>query len=235
MPSVWRWRLADRIAPDRRTVHAMISRWLDDDHHADRKPWSWTLVRGDADRAIDIALLDDTLVDRLITGAEAYRQSSMATPIRQVAVATWPQLAGSPAQTHWTMEFLSPVTFRRGQAFLPWPAPSSVFGSLRSSWRLFGAPHVGDVTLDLKLDPIVVSAMKGESQTERVVLRRSTAAHDRPTQLMVTGFTGSMRYAVDGAIDPSAVASLVALAPYAGVGAYTTWGFGAVRNLGYGK
>lgn len=240
MPSRWRWYVGGATVPDRRVVHAVVASWLDDDHHADRKPWSWTICQDGDQQVIDIGLLDDSLVDRLIARADKYRVASagrvaMIAPLEQVAATTWAQLARLPSRTCWTMEFVSPVTFRRGSHFLPWPAPSPVFGSLRSAWRSFGAPHVGDVTLDLKLDPIVVTAMSGESQTEQVVLRRSREVGGQPTQLTVTGFTGRLRYAVDGVVDPSAVAALVALAPYAGVGAYTTRGFGGVRHVRGGE
>ena len=41
------------------------------------------------------------------------------------------------------------------------------------------------------------------------------------------------RYAVDGGVaDPQVIDALVALAPFSGVGAYTTRGFGGVRALG---
>ena len=44
---------------------------------------------------------------------------------------------------------------------------------------------------------------------------------------------GTVRYAVDGGVaDPQVIDALVALAPFSGVGAYTTRGFGGVRTLG---
>ncbi len=41
-----------------------------------------------------------------------------------------------------------------------------------------------------------------------------------------------MGYAIDSAVDRQAVDTLVRLAPFSDVGAYTTRGFGGVRALG---
>lgn len=235
MPSVWRWRLGGDIIPERRVVHALLARWLDDDHHAERKPWSWAAHRDGDEHVIEIGIVDDTLAERLVAGADAHRASPatarlpMIEPVQQVAAVTWSQLAATPPQPKWTVRFISPVTFRRGDRFMPWPAPSSVFGSLRAAWRTFGAKHVGDLTVDLKADPLIVTALNGHSHTERVVLRAQPASGRPPVQVTVTGFVGCVQYALDGPIDPGAVAALLALAPYAGIGGYTTRGFGGAR------
>jgi len=196
-----------------------LSRWLDSDHHAQRKPWSWAAHT--ADRDLLIGLLDDRLTERLRSGAAA-----AGAPVRQVAAAGWSELRSGRARDCWQMEFTSPVTFRRGNRFLPWPSPSAVFGSLRAAWRHFGAPAVGDLELDLRLDPLVVTAVCGASRTERVTVHEQAS-------VLVGGFVGTVRYAVDGGVaDPQVIDALVALAPFSGVGAYTTRGFGGVRTLG---
>ncbi|WP_192909368.1 CRISPR system precrRNA processing endoribonuclease RAMP protein Cas6 [Gandjariella thermophila] len=182
--------------------------------------------------------MDDTLAGRLLEHADAYRRSArptgdlaMPTPLKQVEAVTWPQLAAGRDRPGWTLEFVSPVTFRRGNRFVPWPSPSAVFGSLRAAWRRFGARHVGDLEVDLRLDPIVVTAISGASQVERVVLheRPNPSGERQPVTVTVGGFLGRVTYAVDGTIDPAAVDSLTRLAPYTGVGSYTTRGFGGVR------
>ena len=219
MPSLWRCRWPGSAAePDRAAVHRVLSRWLDTEHHAQRKPWSWSA--GAAEGEILVGLLDDRLTDQLLHGADA-----AGTPVRQVAAVSWSELRDGRSRDGWCVEFVSPVTFRRGNRFLPWPAPSAVFGSLRAAWRHFGAPHVGDLALDLSLDPLVVTAVCGTSRTERV------AAH-RLNSVLVGGFVGTVRYAVDGAVDAAVVDTLIRLAPFSGVGAYTTRGFGGVRTAG---
>lgn len=194
----------------------MLSRWLDSDHQAQRKPWSWA---PDA-QGLLIGLLDDRLAERLRGGAD-----TVELPVAQLAAASWAELRSGQARDCWQLEFISPVTFRRGNRFLPWPSPSAVFGSLRATWRHFGAPEVGDLDLDLRLDPLVVTAFHGVSRTERVTVHKQDS-------VLVGGFLGTMRYAIEGAADPQVVDTLVRLAPFSGVGAYTTRGFGGVRILG---
>lgn len=218
MPSLWRCCWTATADPDPQTVHRTLSRWLDGDHHAQRKPWSWAGAA--SDRELLIGLLDDRLAERLMCGADA---TSM--PVAQVAAASWAELRDGPARDCWQLEFTSPVTFRRGNRFLPWPSPSAVFGSLRAAWRHFGAPEVGDLDLDLCLEPLVVTAFTGASRTERV------GVHKQDT-VLVGGFVGTIRYAIGGAVDPQIVDTLVRLAPFSGVGSYTTRGFGGVRILG---
>lgn len=150
MPSLWRCCWTGSVDPDRRAVHRTLSRWLDGDHHAQRKPWSWASAAPSPGRELLVGLLDDGLAERLCSGADA---ASM--PVQQVAAASWSELRSGRGRDCWQLEFISPVTFRRGNRFLPWPSPSAVFGSLRAAWRHFGAPEVGDLELDLALDPLV--------------------------------------------------------------------------------
>jgi len=216
MPSLWRCRWPEPAGPDRQAVHRTLSRWLDGDHHAQRKPWSWVVQTPD----LLIGLLDDQLAERLRSGAD-----TASMPVAQVAAASWAELRSGRVRDSWQLEFVSPVTFRRGNRFLPWPSPSAVFGSLRAAWRHFGTPEGGDLELDLRLDPLVVTAVCGASRTERVPV------HQRDS-VLVGGFVGTVRYAIDGAADAHTVDTLVRLAPFSGVGAYTTRGFGGVRKLG---
>ncbi|MGQ0841592.1 CRISPR system precrRNA processing endoribonuclease RAMP protein Cas6 [Actinokineospora sp.] len=221
MPSLWRLRLPlpDNGCVDRRGVHRMLSRWLDVDHHAQRKPWSWTTTGA----GLEIGLVDDSLVARLTRHA--------GRDLTQVATAPWAQLAAAHLGREWTVEFVSPVTFRRGNRLVPWPSPSAVLGSLRADWRRFAAPHVGDVIIDLSKEPVIVTSFRGASEVERVVLHeRPNAAGERvPVQATVGGFLGSLTYTIDGEVDAGAVGSLMALAPFSGVGAHTTRGFGGTR------
>jgi CRISPR-associated endoribonuclease Cas6 len=232
MPTLWQWQLTDHAAaPDRRAMHALLCRWLDTDHKAADKPWRWSLVKHRNGSAIEIGLLADDLVDRLLAAHAALshgRGSVFTAALPQVAATAWADLAQdrlhSRDEQEWSFRFTSPVAFRRGGRFLPWPAPAPVFGSLRRSWRTFAAPHVGDLNLDLSLDPLVVTAIDGTSAVEQVVLKDGVSVH-------VGGFLGRVRYTVDGRVDTAALAQLVRLAPFCGVGSYTTRGFGAVRVL----
>jgi len=94
--------------------------------------------------------------------------------------------------------------------------------------------YPGDLELDLALDPMIVTSVRGRSVTERVALRDRRSATRTTLQVPVDGFLGNVTYTIDGAVDPAAVSSLARLAPFCGVGAYTTRGFGAVRALAVG-
>jgi CRISPR-associated endoribonuclease Cas6 len=219
MPSLWRLPSAETSTMDVRAVHKLVSRWLDVDHHAKRKPWSWTMTT----EGLEIGLLDDELAGRLAR----YGGRSLS----QVDSVSWRQLAGRHNRREWTVEFVSPVTFRRGNKLLPWPSASAVLGSLRLDWRLFAAAHVGDVAVDLSLDPVVVMAFRGGSEVHEFVLhnRRDGAGELQPVSAKAGGFLGQVTYAVDGQIDPACVDALFRLARFSGIGAHTTRGFGGSR------
>ncbi|MFC0438054.1 CRISPR system precrRNA processing endoribonuclease RAMP protein Cas6 [Kutzneria buriramensis] len=238
MPSLWRLTLAQPGPTlDRRTVYRMLARCLDTDHHANRKPWSWTARREPGSLVVEVGLLDDTLADRLITGVEDTRRrhapaAGRPTGVHQIAACTWAQLLHGPVTTEWAFRFISPVTFRRGNRFLPWPAPSAVLGSLRASWRTFAPADIADVTVDLSGDPIVVTGVDGTTTVEQVVLhdRADSTGTRRPVSVAVGGFSGQVRFAVDTpGFDPTGVTALARLAPFSGIGAYTTRGFGGAR------
>lgn len=236
MPSLWRSGCAEPEVLDRRAIHAQLSRWLDDDHHAKHKSWSWTLVGGDdGPRELQVGLLDDGLAARLLAGADRTRRSRCPIPglgsgdsFQQVAAVSWAQLAAPAGARAWTVRFVSPVTFRRGNKFLPWPSPEAVFGSLRTTWRTYAPPSVGEIDLDLRLDPLIVAAIDGASVVERVELRAAEQGGE-PRKVTVGGFLGAVRYALDGAADARVVDGLMRLAVFSGVGAYTTRGFGGVQ------
>lgn len=232
MPAIWSLPLTGGHSVDRRGVHALLSEWLDTDHHASSKPWSWSASGGE----LRVGVFDDRLSERLHERFDVYRRSrtgragvELAGSLRQVAGAPWDALRSATAHREWRVDFTTAVTFRRGRRFVPWPSPSAVFGSLRATWRTFAAPHVGDLELDLALDPLVVTSVRGATVVEQVALRDHRTPGRAVTRLPVSGFIGAVGYAIDGAVDPSAVGALARLAPFCGVGAYTTRGFGAVR------
>lgn len=219
MPSRWTWDVDGPL--DRRATHRRLAWWLDSDHKAKSKAWSWT----ETSTGIEIGLLDDALVERLLAGA--------GEAVTQVETVLWENMRRSASRRAWVVEFVSPVTFRRGNRLYPWPSPSAVLGSLRASWREFAAPHIGDITLDLQHDPVVVTAISGASEVERFVLHERPDSSGKKVPVMVTagGFRGRVTYAVDGGCDPDTIESLMTLMPFAGIGAHTTRGFGGGRLI----
>ncbi len=232
MPSLWQWPCTKPDQLDRRAVFTALARLLDVDHRAQHKPWSWTLVDdGDQGCALRVGLLDVALVPRLHQRCPADLAGLRLTgPVEQLTACEWSTLREGHRGRRWDITFVSPVTFRHGNQFLPWPAPSAVLGSLRRTWQAFGAAEAGPVELDMRLDPIVVFGLDGASRTERVELdapRRRGGDGSRGA-VTVGGFLGNVTYGLVGEADPAEVGALVRLAPFAGVGAYTLRGFGGV-------
>jgi CRISPR-associated endoribonuclease Cas6 len=225
MPSRWEITLpgVDAAGVRLEWVHAAVSGWFDDGeagHRVQVKPYAVSPpFASDRGAAISIGLIDDALADRLPTRAASgvtVRLGSVATrlngPPRQVAASTWAQLGEPTSAEAWCLRFVSPTTFRRGNAFAPSPAPAAILGSLRRSWATFGPEPV---LLELSPDPVWLTDIDVTSQVVRVAGRT------------VSGFTGRLRFACDAGPEAArAVNTLVGLAPYAGVGAHTTSGFG---------
>ena len=231
MPSRWTVRLprmdATRVTPEQ--VHAVVSGWFDTApgaHEQQRKAYSVSLPRPTGDHTvIGIGLVDDRLVDPLHTGAGRGRRlrfGSQTTVLDRDPCQThgipWAELNKPSAATSWSLRFVTLTTFRRGNAFTPNPGLKPILGSLRQVWRASAPPELPPLVLELTPEPVWLTAIDVSSRTTRV------------NDLLVSGFTGRLRFACDG--PPAVVAAvdrLVRLSAYAGVGAYTTRGFGVVR------
>jgi len=93
-----------------------------------------------------------------------------------------------------------------------------ILGGLRRAWLVAAPPGLAPLVLDLTPEPVWLTDIEVSSQVALVNGR------------VVSGFTGRLRFACDAAPEvAAAVDRLVRLAPYSGVGAYTTRGFGTVR------
>jgi CRISPR-associated endoribonuclease Cas6 len=228
MPS--RWELAlpgvDGSRLQVEWLHAVVSSWFDQgaaEHAARFKGYAVSPPRPvEGGAAFEIGVLDDALVPRLLTAA------APGTPIRlgsrtlrlprgplQTAATTWPGLAVSAATRSWVLRFVTPVTFRRGNRFSPWPDPPAVLGGLRARWSAFAPKELPPVALDLSADPVWVTDVAGANEVIRV------------DQRIVSGFVGRVRWECDADdATASTVNSLLRLAGYGGVGAHTTRGFG---------
>lgn len=230
MPSRWEITLPGVDAATVRSehLHAVVSGWLDrgGGHHAQHKGYSVVPARQiDGAVVIEVGLVDDRLIDRLATHAAqgvrvrlGSQWSEVARSPRQVAGTPWHSLAASGPASAWCLRFVTPTTFRRGNAFTPSPALEAIIGSLRSRWDRFAPASIGPVKLDLSMKPLWITDIEVTSQVSKV------------GGLTVSGFTGRIRFACDSGDEVSAtVDRLVRLAPYTGVGAHTTRGFGVTR------
>lgn len=207
-------------------AHAAIARRVDTDHHAPVKPFT---IGPPLDRtggvSLRVGLLDDTLVGVLDAsfvqdptvrlGRHHYRYAEADV----VAAAGWAQLVAPSAATRWTVQFLTPTTFRRGGRTSPWAAPESVARGLVARWRGLHPASAPELD-DRQARSIWVSDVRGESVTVQ------------GPDSTVSGFVGSVTYRGDlGTPACAAFGRLLGLAEFAGVGSFTTFGFGQVRVL----
>ena len=230
MPSRWEITLPGIEPGELRWehLHAVVSRWLDADdveHHGKSKGWSVTPPRvGRGGPFVEVGLVRDDLVPRLLAGAARgvrvrLGRDHVTLPRHpdQVAAVPWGELGRGHRDRAWSLRLATPMTFRRGNRFTPLPAPSPMLGSLRRSWNTW-APPVEALTLDLAHDPAWVTDLDGRNEVVKV--------NDRT----VSGFIGRVRFECDADGDVAlAVHRLVQLAPFTGIGAHTTRGFGVVR------
>jgi CRISPR-associated endoribonuclease Cas6 len=226
MPSQWTIRLDGPTDPGfpAEAPHAVVSRWLDDDHNAQAKSFSIAPpTRFGRFLVLHIRLLDDVLSGRLteqaVVGSSVRlgrHPFTVAAPPTLVDGASWTDLASTPPARSWEVLYLSPATFRHRNRSSPWPAPASVLTGLSVRWRL--------------LDPVTAPAP--DPQTLRTVWVSDIEGRSEPftlKQMIVSGFVGRLRYVCDGTPDQiAAVSSLFSFARYAGIGSHTAFGCGTV-------
>lgn len=224
MPSQWTISLDGPADPDIPTEapHAVVSRWLDEDHTAPVKPYSIAPPVGrDRKTVLQVRLLDDALSGPLAAHAAVGTAIRLGRHHFKVTAApaldfgcSWAQLSAAQPQRAWRVDYLSPVTFRRHNRTSPWPAPDSILTSLSARWQA--------------LDPVTAPTIT--HQTLRSVWVSDVEGHSQPFTLkdtIVSGFVGQLRYVCDGSEqETAAVSALFAFARYAGIGSHTAYGLG---------
>jgi hypothetical protein len=223
--------------PDR--LHALVTSWLErslseEAHRRNVKPFSLGRLRAEAGaHALEIGLLDDSLVACLLEGAdEASRRGlppgrlrgrvleSDGQPAKVVASAPWSQLAAGVSRSMFTFEFETPTTFRQGNDSLPLPLPTLVFGHYRNRWRAF-APSEHHLDIDFQGIGLFVA---------RHAIR---TAHTTVRGVRFVGFTGTVGIGPrhGGETIGRALDSLASIARFCGTGSLTTFGMGSTRRV----
>ncbi len=131
-------------------------------------------------------------------------------------------LAGTPMR-HAALQFISPTFFARKGRDLPLPDPVLVMRSLATRWDAHAPP-------ELALPAGVLTALLDSVYLADAVIetRRAQVSHT----MWQTGFVGTAQLSLTKAADAATTQVFTALtrfAEFAGVGAQTTHGFGAVR------
>lgn len=146
-------------------------------------------------------------------------------PTRPASV-TFAELLTTPPVRQVELHFVSPTFFARKGRDLPLPDPVLVMRSLASRWDAH-APHelaLPAEVLSALLDSVYVNEMACETRRAQV-----------SGTMWQTGFVGAARLALTKAGDhvtAQVFTALARFAEFAGVGAQTTHGFGAVRLAG---
>jgi hypothetical protein len=231
MPTTWVITLnGPHQRPETHHLHALASRWMDIDHHANQKAWS--LGRSEETESgfeLEISSLIDTDVERLLPlrgtevrlGKCTYEVSETVKVTACVGWRSMYELAQPTPQI--SFAFDTPLLFRssQGDAVL---SAGLLFGHLRKRWCSF----VRDPELmpEVSFDDCGLSLLSlvGQHVTVDVPLGKT----QRPMRLR--GFEGLITVDTSRASDRDSqvLSALALLAPYSGIGSYTTRGYGHV-------
>lgn len=136
-------------------------------------------------------------------------------------------LAGRPVR-HADLQFISPTFFGRKGRDLPLPDPVLIIRSLATRWDAHAPP-------ELALPAEVLTALLDTVYLADAAIDTRRAQVSRT--MWQTGFVGAAQLALTKAADAATTEVFTALtrfAEFAGVGAQTTHGFGAVRLIPQG-
>lgn len=226
MPSVWRIQLhGEPVLPNPAHLHAVVCGWLDEVHDEKDKHWNIGRVECSPDGLrIDIAMLLDGEAARLLTirgtpvrlGKQTYE---IGPSVELVSIASWWSLYElAQAKPHVRFRFNSPLFVRRDEF-----TPVLFLGHLRRRFSAFCG--------DPELQPDLAFGHLGLRFTDIALTSEPLAIKvDSGKELRGTGYTGSITIEAPNASERElrVMHALSLLAPYVGLGAYTTMGFGCV-------
>lgn len=231
MPTTWGITLnGPHQRPETNHLHALASRWMDIDHHANQKAWSLgPSKRTESGFELEISSLIDTDVERLLPlrGTEARLGKctyEVSETVKVTACVGWRSMYELAQPTHQiSFVFDTPLLFRSSQQDAVLSA-GLIFGHLRKRWCSF----VRDPELipEVSFDECGLSLVSLEGQ--RVTVDVPLGKTQRPMRLR--GFEGLIAVDTSRASDRDSqvLSALALLAPYSGIGSYATRGYGHV-------
>lgn len=156
---------------------------------------------------------------------ESVRLAQPATTYSKLLTQGKAQIADNASSVR--LSFTSPTSFRRKGHHLPLPWPTNVFHSYLRRWNHFAKKQIDQTDFIDWIDNHVIIQQHQLASTQVVAGKQGS----------VTGFTGSVTYALDfkAADRPDYQAmfyALIQLAPYCGTGHKTTFGLGET-HLGW--
>lgn len=214
-------------------LHAVISSYFDDDapghpasgaaishHQPQRKPYAVSAPFAiDGGVGIEIGTLatvaSTRLLQRCVPGMTRFgRHFAQAVAPQAIAQQEWSHLGQALTGSAWTIEFQTPTSFTAGRHTTPLPTPSAILSGVRTAWKVWGPSGI-----DIAAPDRILRVSDIEGSTHVLKIGRKIYA----------GFVGSARYECDEPEQAAAVARLLALAEFCGVGAGTTRGLGVIR------
>lgn len=228
MPSRW-WVPVTGVRPDLVKldfVHAAVSAWFDlspGEHTAREKPYAVSPPASEGQIVgLEVGVLTSEMEKRLLDHAVAGERIRLGNQFgtvgrpRRIAEQSWQKLAGCIHDRTWELAFATPTTFRRRDRSSPLPAPVTVLRGLSVSWSTWS--DVGPRALArADADQVWVSELDLRSHEVSV------------SGLTVQAALGRVRYRCDDPRVAAQVGPLFRLAPYSGVGALRSKGFGVTR------
>lgn len=217
-------------------THAAFSRWFDRsgaEHAANDKPYAVSPLTDYKGRVgAEISTLTDDAERRLWAAIEADTPIRLGTQTRQIGrparlhTTTWGGMAAEAAgEREWTLEFVTPTTFRSGDRSSPLPTLPTVMGGLSRAWNLWSG-------LDRReYDPRVDGALWVSDLDLRSTLIELEIRdrHGALKPIHLSCCLGALTLRCDDPATAARVAPLIRLAAYAGVGSMRGKGLGVVR------
>lgn len=235
MPSRWFVPVAG-LDPHRvrlEHVHAAFSRWFDRcaaEHASADKPYSLSPLTRHANQVgVLVNVLTTEVEQRLIARVSSKAAVRLGNQVRPVGrpvrlfCESWSELATPTRARQWTLELLTPATFRSGDRSSPLPAVETIVRGLARAWRWcdqpqhpeppasFGGLWVSDLHLQSHVLDLRVNGRDGVTRT-----------------VTLSGVTGSLTFRASDEETAAWAAPLLRLAPYCGLGSMRAKGFGVV-------
>ena len=135
--------------------------------------------------------------------------------------------ASSNPEPRFTLAFLTPTCFRSKNHHLPLPIPANIFHSYLRRWNDFAPEAFPQDEFLAWIEQVVYITNYDISCTKVAVAKQG----------YVTGFTGTVEFAVDLKASRNSdferlLSALIKLAAYCGTGHKTTFGLGQTRQIG---
>ena len=206
-------------------LHAIVSNWVDDDHHAERKAFSLGRISSDRETVnVEIRTFSTQAAESIResfsnspyirVGSERASDASLAL----IESASFIDLIDrSKADAMIDIRFLTPTVFRTGSRTSVNPGATQVFAHARRVWSEW-APRELTPSLEIGSLSILTPFLEGSTSDWDLGRRRWN------------GFVGRAHYDLS-LIDPRDIRVLNVmggLLNFVGVGANTTWGMGVV-------